>query len=62
MTWSKEASLLKTRAVSGEDCISMTVVSIKGETECWETKDNSEPEGLLDKDYTSYTTIAIGHK
>jgi hypothetical protein len=62
MTWSKDVSLLKTGVGSGEDCIGMTVVSIKGEIECWETKDDSEPEGLSDKDCTSSTTTVVGHK
>jgi hypothetical protein len=62
MTWSKEASFLKTGAVSGEDCIDMTIVSIKGEIKFWETKDDSEPEGLSDKDSNSYTTTIVVHK
>jgi hypothetical protein len=50
MTWSKDASLLKIGVVLAEDCIDMTVVSIKEGLGCWETKDDSEPEGLSDKD------------
>jgi hypothetical protein len=62
MTWSKYVSLLKTGVGLGGDCIGMTVVSIKGETKFWETKDDFEPEGLSNKDYTSYTTTVVGHK
>jgi hypothetical protein len=40
----------------------MTVVSTKEELECCETKDDSEPEGLSDKDWTSSTTTVAGHK
>jgi hypothetical protein len=57
--WSKYVSLLKTGVGSGDDCIDMTVVSIKGETKCWETKYDIEPEGLSDKDYTSSTTVVV---
>jgi hypothetical protein len=62
MTYSKDVSLLKTRVVLGDDCIDMTVVSIKGETKCWETKDDSEHDGLSDKDCTYSTTTVVGNK
>jgi len=61
MIWSKEVSLLKMGVVLGEDCIGMMDVSIR-EIECWETKDDSEPEELSDKNYTSSTTTMVGHK
>jgi hypothetical protein len=48
--------------VLAEDCIDMTVFSTKEELEHWETKYNSEPEGLSEKDYASSTTIVAGHK
>jgi hypothetical protein len=62
MTWSKDVALLKTGVVSGEDFISTTIVSIKGEIECWETNEDSENEELSCKDYTSSTTTVVGKK
>jgi hypothetical protein len=50
----------KIGVVLAEDCIGMTVVSTKEELECWETKDDYEPEGLSDKDCASSTTKVVG--
>jgi hypothetical protein len=46
----------------GDDCIGMTVMSIKGETECWETKDDSELEGPLGEDHAFGIPAVAGHK
>jgi hypothetical protein len=62
MTWSKYASILKIGVVLVEDCIITIVVSTKEELKCWETKYESEPEGLSNKDYASSTIRIAGHK
>jgi hypothetical protein len=52
---------LKNRSVV-DDCIEMTVMSIKGETKCREMKDDSELEGPLGEDHASSIPTIGGNK
>jgi hypothetical protein len=62
MTLKKDSLRLKKGMASGEYFIIVTDVLFKEEINCWETKDESEPEGLSNNDYTSSTTTILGHK
>lgn len=62
ITRTRDTSPSTTGVWSEEDCIDMTVVSIKGEIECGKTIDASEPKGLLGEPHASGILVVAGHK